>query len=73
MASKQEREELDARARQGETLVPGGTGGKSLVAQEHLAEGIYKFYLFISPLYANYSVRPISSLFRMECDLFDMR
>lgn len=54
MASKQEREELDARARQGETLVPGGTGGKSLVAQEHLAEGIYKFYLFISPLYANY-------------------
>lgn len=40
MASKQEdRSELDARARQGETVVPGGTGGKSLEAQEHLAEG----------------------------------
>ncbi|XP_057982636.1 late embryogenesis abundant protein EMB564-like [Malania oleifera] len=33
------REELDARARQGETVVPGGTGGLSLEAQEHLAEG----------------------------------
>ncbi|KAK1265129.1 Em-like protein GEA6 [Acorus gramineus] len=33
------REELDARARQGETVVPGGTGGKSLEAQQHLAEG----------------------------------
>ncbi|KAK6125981.1 hypothetical protein DH2020_040289 [Rehmannia glutinosa] len=39
MASEQERAELDARARQGETVVPGGTGGKSLEAQEHLAEG----------------------------------
>lgn len=39
MASAQERAELDARARQGETVVPGGTGGKSLEAQEHLAEG----------------------------------
>ncbi|RWR78857.1 late embryogenesis abundant protein EMB564 [Cinnamomum micranthum f. kanehirae] len=36
---QQNREELDARARQGETVVPGGTGGKSLEAQEHLAEG----------------------------------
>ncbi|XXG39707.1 hypothetical protein AAC387_Pa01g0595 [Persea americana] len=36
---QQKREELDARARQGETVVPGGTGGKSLEAQEHLAEG----------------------------------
>mgnify|MGYP002775555186 CR=1 FL=1 len=34
------REELDRRARSGETVVPGGTGGKSLEAQEHLAEGI---------------------------------
>lgn len=42
MASQQEREELDARARQGETVVPGGTGGKSLEAQEHLAEGKFK-------------------------------
>ncbi|KAL0452711.1 UNVERIFIED_CONTAM: Em-like protein GEA6 [Sesamum latifolium] len=38
MASQQERKELDARAKQGETVVPGGTGGKSLEAQEHLAE-----------------------------------
>lgn len=40
MASEQKiREELEAKARQGETVVPGGTGGKSLEAQEHLAEG----------------------------------
>ncbi|XP_008789131.1 LOW QUALITY PROTEIN: em protein H5-like [Phoenix dactylifera] len=39
MATEQERAELDARAKQGETVVPGGTGGKSLEAQEHLAEG----------------------------------
>ncbi|GMH11303.1 hypothetical protein Nepgr_013144 [Nepenthes gracilis] len=39
MSTEQEREELDARARQGETVVPGGTGGKSLEAQEQLAEG----------------------------------
>lgn len=41
MASEQEkRGELDAKARQGKTVVPGGTGGKSLDAQERLAEGI---------------------------------
>jgi hypothetical protein len=39
MSSEQERRELDAKAKQGETVVPGGTGGKSLEAQEHLAEG----------------------------------
>ncbi|XP_010264594.1 PREDICTED: late embryogenesis abundant protein EMB564-like [Nelumbo nucifera] len=39
MASGQDRAELDAKARQGETVVPGGTGGKSLEAQEHLADG----------------------------------
>ncbi|KAK6943463.1 Late embryogenesis abundant protein, LEA_5 subgroup [Dillenia turbinata] len=41
MASHQEedREVLDQRAREGETVVPGGTGGKSLDAQERLAEG----------------------------------
>ncbi|MCD7457740.1 Em protein H5 [Datura stramonium] len=40
MASQQEkRSELDRRAKEGETVVPGGTGGKSLEAQEHLAEG----------------------------------
>ena len=39
MSSQQKRQELDARARQGETVVPGGTRSKSLEAQEHLAEG----------------------------------
>ncbi|KAL2902015.1 Carrot ABA-induced in somatic embryos 3 [Bienertia sinuspersici] len=40
MASGQEsKEELEARARQGETVIPGGTGGKSVEAQQHLAEG----------------------------------
>nr|XP_023903698.1 LOW QUALITY PROTEIN: protein SLE2 [Quercus suber] len=40
MSSQQKRQELYARARHGETVVPGGTaGGKSLEAQEHLAEG----------------------------------
>jgi hypothetical protein len=39
MSSEQERRELDAKARQGETVIPGGTGGKSLEAQEHLAAG----------------------------------
>lgn len=43
MASQQNRQELDEKARQGETVVPGGTGGKSLEAQEHLAEG-YIYY-----------------------------
>ncbi|CAK7343870.1 unnamed protein product [Dovyalis caffra] len=42
MASGQEREEFDAKARQGETVVPGGTGGMSLEAQEHLAEGRHR-------------------------------
>ncbi|CAL5388791.1 unnamed protein product [Camellia sinensis] len=39
MASGQDRAKLDARAKQGETVVPGGTGGKILEAQQHLAEG----------------------------------
>ncbi|CAM6029185.1 unnamed protein product, partial [Sphagnum balticum] len=39
MLSPEEREELDRRARAGEVVVPGGTGGKSLEAQIHLAEG----------------------------------
>lgn len=39
MSAEQERRELDERAKRGETVVPGGTGGKSLEAQEHLAEG----------------------------------
>jgi hypothetical protein len=33
-------QDLDARAAAGETVVPGGTGGKSLEAQQHLAEGM---------------------------------
>ncbi|KAL3536539.1 hypothetical protein ACH5RR_005000 [Cinchona calisaya] len=33
-----QRAELDARARQGETVFPGSTSGKSREAQEHLAE-----------------------------------
>ena len=42
MASgQQERKELDSKAREGETVVPGGTGGKSLEAQEKLAEGTF--------------------------------
>ena len=40
MATEEERKELDARARSGETVVPGGKGGKSLAAQEQLAEGL---------------------------------
>ena len=32
-------EDLDARAAAGETVVEGGTGGKSLQAQKNLAEG----------------------------------
>ncbi|KAI3517450.1 hypothetical protein L1887_16665 [Cichorium endivia] len=39
MASEQERKELDDRARRGETVVPGGKGGKSYKAQQQLAEG----------------------------------
>ncbi|KAF5752582.1 Em-like protein GEA6 [Tripterygium wilfordii] len=38
-ADQPNRAELDARARRGETVVPGGTGGRSLEAQEHLAAG----------------------------------
>ncbi|KAL3536543.1 hypothetical protein ACH5RR_005004 [Cinchona calisaya] len=34
-----QRAELYARARQGETVVPGSASGKSLEAHEHLAEG----------------------------------
>lgn len=43
MASGQEkgRSELDSLAREGQTVVPGGTGGKSYEAQEKLAEGTY--------------------------------
>lgn len=43
---QQERQELDERAKQGETVVPGGTGGKSLQAQEHLAQGYKHYYSY---------------------------
>jgi hypothetical protein len=36
---EEEKKKLDERARKGEVVVPGGTGGKSLEAQLHLAEG----------------------------------
>lgn len=41
MASQQEKKQLDERAKKGETVVQGGTGGKSFEAQQHLAEGLY--------------------------------
>ncbi|OMO75972.1 Stress induced protein [Corchorus olitorius] len=41
-APEEQRAELDARARQGEVVVPGGTRGKSLEAQERLAEGRHR-------------------------------
>jgi hypothetical protein len=43
-SQQQNRKELDEKAKQGETVVHGGTGGKSLEAQEHLAEG-YILYM----------------------------
>lgn len=55
MSSQQEKAELDARAKHGETVVPGGTGGKSLEAQEHLAEGNTIFLLDESNCYTIYS------------------
>ncbi|VAH18301.1 unnamed protein product [Triticum turgidum subsp. durum] len=42
MASgQQERSQLDRKAREGETVVPGGTGGTNLQAQENLAEAAH--------------------------------
>ncbi|RZC78049.1 hypothetical protein C5167_002243 [Papaver somniferum] len=42
MASGQQqpsKSELDEKARQGETVVPSGTGGKTVEAQQNLAQG----------------------------------
>lgn len=39
LLTPEEREELDRRARNGEVVVPGGSGGKTLEAQIDLAEG----------------------------------
>jgi len=48
MGSRQQnKQELDERARQGETVVPGGTGGKSVEAQQHLAEGLSSIHTHI--------------------------
>lgn len=38
--TEEEKQELDQRTREGETVVQGGTRGKSLDAQIHLAEGV---------------------------------
>lgn len=47
MASGQEsRQDLDRKAREGQTVVPGGTGGKSLEAQQNLAEGTYGLLIY---------------------------
>lgn len=54
MASGQDRVELDVKARQGETVVPGGTGGKVLEAQEHLAEGYIYIYMIFSIFFLNF-------------------
>jgi hypothetical protein len=43
------RAELDRRAREGEVVVPGGTGGHTLEAQEHLAEGTARFNNAVVP------------------------
>ena len=59
MASGQERSELDSRARQGETVVPGGTGGKSLKAQEHLAEGKRICVFFLRVFWLSFSAYTI--------------
>lgn len=38
MVSHQDKPKLDAKARQGEIVIPGGTDGKSLEVQENLAD-----------------------------------
>ncbi|GJP51898.1 hypothetical protein CLOM_g11027 [Closterium sp. NIES-68] len=40
--SEQDKQDLERRVQEGETVVKGGTGGKSLEAQLHLAEGRHK-------------------------------
>eukprot|EP00850_Spirogloea_muscicola_P000986 SM000003S11231 [mRNA] locus=s3:1599960:1600769:+ [translate_table: standard] len=54
------KQDLDQRAAQGETVVEGGTGGKSLEAQIHLAEGkpvrILPSYSYLFSLLGGFSV-----------------
>ena len=55
MATLQDRTQLDAKAKEGQTVVPGGTGGKSLEAQEHLAEGgVFNFHICVLTQRMNY-------------------
>jgi hypothetical protein len=42
---KSDVKELDKKAAAGEEVVPGGKGGKSLDAQERLAEGLSHFWV----------------------------
>lgn len=55
MSSERQRAELDARAKQGETVIPGGTGGKSLEAQEHFAEGQLINYICICFMFSQFA------------------
>jgi hypothetical protein len=48
-------EELERRASQGEVVIPGGTGGKSLEAQIQLAEGKETIVLSKCPIAQNLS------------------
>jgi hypothetical protein len=48
-------EELERRATQGEVVIPGGTGGKSLEAQIQLAEGKETIVLSNCPIDQNLS------------------
>ncbi|KAM7478191.1 hypothetical protein LguiA_026404 [Lonicera macranthoides] len=48
MASGQDRSELNARARHGETVITGGIGGKSFEDQEHLAHASLSHQITIS-------------------------
>ena len=74
MASRQQvRSELDSRARQGETVIPGGTGGKSIEAQEHLAEGnlfVFALILFILSSMHPYSIDKIKWIIIVSHNIF---
>jgi len=59
---QQEAEELDARATAGETVVEGGTGGKSLQAQKNLAEGKEAHPSLILPPFQNKSYVTLNPL-----------
>jgi len=65
--------DLDARAAAGETVVPGGTGGLSVEAQQHLAEGMHVFLrklitvqffevLYVSLMQCRHFIVPVTEL-----------